>query len=174
MSDWRTVTFYAAEDRSRIIDDRDEPILLVHRNMGRALLGFLFSLNRTPQYTVTGPSDEALFAFQYKTGNFRSWLKVLSTDGSLLARIDRIGSRFRFKSRYAIHDPSGTQIGRIDNPRIGVEFVVYDADDDTMATGTVRGQWTWSVERKAVTDPPWPEIIAAFFLSITWLKRSPD
>jgi hypothetical protein len=174
VSDWRTVTFYAAEDRKRIINDRGEPILFVSGQMWRALAGFVLSLNRTPKYTVSGPSGETLFAFQYKASNFRSWLKVLDIDGSLIARIDRIGSRFHFKSRYTVRDAAGAEIGRIDNPKLGVEFVIHARDDVVMATGVLRGQSTWVVERKNVPDMPWPEITAAFFLSITWMKRSPS
>jgi hypothetical protein len=79
-----------------------------------------------------------------------NWWKVLNIDGSLIARIDRLGGDFRFKSRYTILDPSNVEIGRIDNPRLGVEFVVYDREDSAMATGVLRGESTWAVERKDV------------------------
>src|SRR4051794_39683792 len=99
MSDWHTVLYYAAEDRHRIVNERGEPIAVIAGQHWSDWLSFLLSLNRTPAYKVTAPTGEALFAFQYKTGDFRSWLKVMNADGELISRIDRIGARFKFKSK---------------------------------------------------------------------------
>jgi hypothetical protein len=175
MSDWRKVLFYAAEDRSRILNDRAEPIAVIVGQGRSEFLSFLLSRNRTPDYRVTDPSGEALFRFQYKTGDFRSWLKVMHADGSLIARIDRIGTRFTtFKSRFVVRGSSGEELGRIDNPVLGHEFVINDHAGTRMARGVRHGQSTWSVQRENVAEGFWPEIAAAFFLSITWLMRSPS
>lgn len=119
-------------------------------------------------------SGRPLFRFESKTGDFRTWMKVLDLDGTVIARVDRIGSKLtRFKHRFTIQDASGTEIGRIDNPRLGYEFVIYTAGDRCVASAHIVRQSYWETRYEGGTDFPWPQITAAFFLSVGFLMATP-
>jgi hypothetical protein len=163
VSDWRSVPV------SRIggaeVLDEDGRVLASRPSLGWADLRAVFRLRRSPT-EVVGPHGIVVFAYETKIGPLTNWLKVRDPNGALIARIDQIGNLFTaFRRRYTIRDASGAEIGRIDSPRIKVEYVVLDGDGQCVARGVRRGESGWQVEREVVKDSPWPEIVTAFFLS---------
>lgn len=148
----------------RIVDDRDEVLALAPRpGLRETLTGML---RRDPVPPVTAPDGTPLFSYETKIGRFKNRLTVFDPDHRPIVRIDQVGNLFTtMKRRYTIHDASGAEIGRIDNPRLGREFVVLDGDGATVAKGIKRDQDGWEVIRSAVRDSPWPELVAAFFMS---------
>lgn len=166
MTDWRSAPITYMGGTSAIRDERGQPLAVVHGQTWGEWFAYLLSRNSSPFYRVVGPDGMPLFSLDKKVGSFRSWVKVMGPDLALVARIDRIGTIFTsFKRRYAIRDASGVEIGRIDSPVMGYEFVVLDAAGTCVARGTRRGQSSWEVRRDVVMESPWPELTAAFFIS---------
>jgi hypothetical protein len=163
VSDWRSAPICLING-SRIVNDRDETLAAAPRPALRDLLTAAF--RRDPIPPVTAADGTPLFSYEKKVGRFKNWLKIYGPDRRLIVRIDQIGTMFTaMKRRYTIRDASGAEIGRIDNPRLGLEFVVLDGDGALVARGTKRDQDGWEVSRPAVRDSPWPEVVAAFFMS---------
>lgn len=162
MSDWQSAPICVISG-SEIVNDRDDVLVVPPRLSLRIMLTSVFRRQVPP---VTSPDGTPLFSYKTKVGSFKNWLKIYDPDHELLVRIDQIGNRFTaLKRRYTIRDATGTQIGRIDNPRLRQEFVVLDVAGTLVARGVRRGEEGWEVSRPAVRDSPWPEIAAAFFLS---------
>ena len=169
MNDWRSAPVCRISD-SRIVDDRGEVLAIAPGSGVRDLLAAVF--RRGPIPPVTTPDGTPLFSYEQKVGAFKNWLKIRSPDNQLIARIDQIGNLFTaFKRRYTIREASGAEIGRIDNPRLRAEFVVFDGDGTCVARGIRQGQFAWEVSREAERDSPWPEITAAFFMSGIGTRR---
>jgi hypothetical protein len=163
VSGWRSAPICLISG-SKIVNDRDEVLAVAPRPGLRELLTAVFRPGPIPP--VTAPDGTPLFSYETKVGSFKNWLKIYGPDHRLIVRIDQIGNLFTaMKRRYTIRDATGTEIGRIDNPRLGHEFLVLDGDGTPVARGIRRGQEGWEISRPAVRDSPWPEIAAAFFMS---------
>lgn len=162
MSDWRSAPICLIGG-SKIVDDRDDVLVIPPRLSLRIMLTSVLRRQVPP---VTSPAGTPLFSYKTKVSTFRNWLKIYDPDHELLVRIDQIGNQFTaLKRRYTIRDATGTQIGRIDNPRLRQEYVVFDDAGTLVARGVRRGEDGWEVSRPTVRDSPWPETVAAFFLS---------
>jgi hypothetical protein len=175
-TDWRTATVCTIKD-GHVLGERGEPLARVTGSPWRWWLGRLLSIDRSPRMVITDPAGTPLFGFTSKQGSFRSWIKVFDPDGALIARLDRDGTIFtKWRERFTIRDASGVEIGKVDNPRHGYEFVLLDHAGTRIAQGVRREVYAWEVRRDAAPAgpaTPWPELTIAFFFCVLTLIHRP-
>jgi hypothetical protein len=153
-----------------IVDERGRPLAALFDPPWREWFSGIFSRDRKPGLDVRDPSEVSLFRYDYKAGDLRTWVKVMDADGAPITRIDRKATRFTsVKARFVIRDASGLEIGGIENPTLGQEFIVLDHSGTRIAGGTRQGLTEWRVQWEHEAAGPWPELVAAFFLCVDTL-----